>query len=132
MKVLKKHILKEFLGVLRITTLAFITLFLLMDIVEKVDDLIEHNVPLWTGLNYFLFKLPFMFCQVAPVSVLLAVLISLGTLNKNGEITAVKAGGISLMNALSALFVSGILISALVIVIKESVTPATNKLVDKI
>jgi lipopolysaccharide export system permease protein len=131
-RILKKHILKEFIGALCITTLAFVTLFLLVDIVERVDDLIEHNVPLWTGVYYFLYKVPFIFCQVSPVAVLLAVLISLGTLNKYGEITSIKAGGISLMSALSPLFVSGILISAFVIIINESLTPVTNKLVDSI
>jgi lipopolysaccharide export system permease protein len=131
-KVLKKHILKEFISVLWITTLAFVTLFVLVDIVEKVDDLIEHNVPLWTGFNYFFYKIPFIFCQVSPVAVLLAVLISLGILNKYGEITSIKAGGISLMSVLSPLIVSGILISALVITVNESVTPVTNKLVDAI
>jgi lipopolysaccharide export system permease protein len=113
-KVLKKHILKEFISALWITTLAFVTLFLMVDIVEKVDDLIEHNVPLWTGFNYFLYKIPFIFCQVSPVAVLLAVLISLGILNKYGEITSIKAGGISLLSVLSPLLVSGFLISALV------------------
>jgi lipopolysaccharide export system permease protein len=131
-KVLKKHILKEFISVLWITMLAFVTLFLMVDIVEKVDDLIEHNVPLWTGFNYFLYKIPFIFCQVSPVAVLLAVLISLGILNKYGEITSIKAGGISLLSVLSPLLVSGFLISALVTTINESVTPVTNKLVDAI
>ncbi len=131
-KVLKKHILKEFIGVLWITVLGLSALFLLVDIVEKVDDLIEHSVPLSTGFKYFLFKIPFIFCQVSPLAVLLAVLISLGILNKNGEITAVKAGGISLISALSPLFISGIIISAFVLIINESVTPVTNKLVDSI
>lgn len=131
-KVLKKHILKEFAGILWITVLAFMALFLLVDIVEKVDDLIEHSVPLWTSVNYFLFKLPFIFGQVLPIAVLLAVLISLGILNKNGEITAVKAGGISLTSVLSPLFAAGIVISALVFIVNESVTPVTNRVVDSI
>lgn len=131
-RVLKRHIFKEFLRVFSITLVAFVALFLLVEIVEKSDDLIEHHASILTSVYFFLYQVPFFFCQVAPVAVLLSVLISLGTLNKHGEITAVKAGGISLTSAISPLFVAGVFMVALVIIINESVTPVANKAVSAI
>ena len=126
--VLKRHILVEFLKVMALTVAAFIALFLLIDIVENADDFMEHDAPFMVAAGYFLLRIPYIFCQVSPIAVLLAVLISLGAMNKHGEISAIRAGGISLMSAFSILFAAGLAITAVVIVINETVTPATAKL----
>ena len=128
MKVLKLHILAEFSKVLAITVLAFTALFLLINVVEKIDDLMEHGAPLAVSVKYFLLRVPYIFCQVSPIAVLLSVLLSLGTLNKAGELTAIKAGGISLTSAFSILIVAGFAISAVVVIINETVTPVTSRM----
>ncbi|MEE9613544.1 MAG: LPS export ABC transporter permease LptG [Thermodesulfobacteriota bacterium] len=132
MKLLQRYILGEFLKLLTLTTLAFITIFMLVDVVEKVDDLIEHGVPFGTGARFFLYKIPFILCQVAPISVLLAVLLSLGILNRHGEIMAIKAGGVGIVRALSPLFAAGAVATVLVFFVSESIVPTTNRLVDSI
>jgi lipopolysaccharide export system permease protein len=132
MKILHRHILKEFLKVLLITLTAFIALFLIVDVVENLDDFLENNVPLIICVQFFLYKIPAIFFQISPMAMLLAVLLSLGVLNKNNEITAIKAGGIGLLRALAPLFVCGIIMSICVIFINESITPMTNKAYDKL
>ena len=42
-----------------------------------------------------LLKLPFMFVQLTPASLLLAVIASFGIMNRNQELTALKSSGIS-------------------------------------
>lgn len=132
MKILHKHILKEFLKILLITLTAFIALFLIVDIVENLDDFIENKVPPLVCAQFFLYKIPAIFFQISPMAMLLAVLLSLGVLNKNNEITAIKAGGIGLLRALFPLFVCGIIMSVSVIFINESITPMTNRAYDKL
>lgn len=128
MKILEKHILSEFLKLLAITTVSLVSLFILVDVIEKVDDMIEHNVPAAEGVMFFLYKLPALMGQVSPIAILLSVLLSLGLLNRHGEITAIKAGGISLMRALSPLVATGLVASFLVIIVNETITPTTNRL----
>ncbi len=127
MKIIQKHILKEFLRLLAITVIAMLALFLVVEVVEKADDLLEKGMPLSTGVTYFLYKIPSLFSLTVPVSVLLAVLISLGLLNKNSEITAIKAGGVSLMKMVSPLIVCGLFISLIVIGLNEVVIPHTER-----
>jgi len=127
MKIIQRHILGEFLKVLLITLVAFIALFLIVEIVEKLDDLLENNVQPIVYVKFFAYKIPAIFFQVSPMAMLLAVLLSLGILNKNGEITAIKAGGIGLLRALAPLLVCGIIMSIGVIFINESITPMANK-----
>ncbi|HHL40117.1 MAG TPA: LPS export ABC transporter permease LptG [Deltaproteobacteria bacterium] len=132
MKVLDRYILSEFLKVLAMTVLSILFLFMLIEVMEKLDDLIEKGVPARESLAFFVYKIPFVLGQISPVAVLLAVLISLGTLSRQGEITAVRAGGISMVRAVAPLFVCGVAITAAVIYINESVTPFAMRKVNHI
>ncbi len=132
MKILQRHILGEFLKVLMITLTGFIALFLIVEIVENLDDLLEHSVPPLICVKFFIYKIPAIFFQISPMAMLLAVLLSLGILNKNGEITAIKAGGVGLLRALTPLLLFGVIMSIGVIFINESITPMANRAYDSL
>ncbi|MCK4738657.1 MAG: LPS export ABC transporter permease LptG [Deltaproteobacteria bacterium] len=132
MTILRKYILLEFVKVFLLTTLSLVTLFLLVDIVEKGDELLEHGVPLKVAVSFFLFKVPAIICQISPISVLLSVLLSLGLLNRHGEISAIKASGISITTALAPLFLAGIVITLVIIFISETAAPPANRIVENI
>ncbi len=130
MKILEKYIISEFSKLLTIATLAFIVLFIMVDLFENMDNLIKFHVPLLSGLAFFSYKIPFIITQVSPVAVLVAVLLSLGILAKHGEITAMKAGGVRLLRTVMPLLFSGLVISLAVILLNEYVTPGAMKKVD--
>ncbi len=130
MRLVQKYMLSEFLKLLAIALGAFVALFLMVDLFENIDLLMKHNVPLSESINFFAWKLPFIIGQVSPVAVLVASLVSLGLLSKHGEITAIKAGGIRLLRAVGPLLFAGLVISVLVILMNEYVTPAALKKTD--
>ena len=130
MKILEKHVLSEFLRLLAMAMAGFIVLFITIDLFENVDTLIEHKVPFLASFIFFIYKLPFIAGQVSPVAVLVAVLLSLGILSKNGEITAMKAGGVKLLRAVYPLLAAGLVISLAIILMNEYITPAAQKKVD--
>ncbi|MBI5599060.1 MAG: LPS export ABC transporter permease LptG [Deltaproteobacteria bacterium] len=132
MKILERHILGEFAKVLLVTAASLIALFLIIDIVENADRLIENAVPSGEAVKFFLFKIPAIIPQVFPMAVLISVLLSLGILNRYGEITAIKAGGIGLIKVLRPLIVTGIVISGFVMVVNEAIAPPAKKAVDRI
>jgi lipopolysaccharide export system permease protein len=132
MKVLDRYIFKEFLKIFTITILSFISLYLLVDIFEQIDDLLELHVPLLASVQIFIYKIPFIFYQVSPVAVLMATLLTMGILSRHSEITAVKAGGISIVRCIMPLLLCGLLISFLNIILNETITPVTNKKTDSI
>lgn len=132
MTVIKKHILIEFLKVLLFTFTAFCSLFVLIDFIEKVDDFMDNKASAGVMFMYFLYKTPFIFSQVIPISVLMATLISLNILNKNNEITALKSSGTNLIDAFSPLFVAGLAISVFVFFLNEVVTPSAKRLSSEI
>ena len=72
------------------------TLFVLLTLFDLLDDIIRNRIPVIVVLDYFTFLTPQIFMLVIPMSILLAILINFGILEKNSEITAIKAGGWSL------------------------------------
>ena len=127
MKILQRYITFEFLKILVLTMASLLMLLFVVEVVEKVDDLMEHGVPFTTGLYYFLYKLPALFTQVSPMAVLLATLLAINILNRHNEITAIKASGISIARFITPLLICGVIISGAVILINESVTPHTER-----
>ena len=84
-------------------------------------------MPLVPSVAFFFYNIPFIISEIAPMATLLSVLLTLGILAKHGEITAIKAGGVKLFNALMHLFITGLIISGSLFIMNETVTPAMNK-----
>jgi len=127
MKVLERYILGEFTKLLVMAVAAFIILFVVVDVFENMDDLMERGVPLGRSVAFFAYKIPFIVGQVSPIAVLLAVLLSLGIFARHSEVTAIKAGGIRLSSVLKPLLAAGLAISVGVILMNETLTPAAMK-----
>lgn len=130
MKTLSKYIVSEFLKLLAIAVVAFIMLFLMIDLFENMNNIMKNNVPLWPAMTFFIYRIPFIVGQVTPIAVLLSVLLTLGILARHGEITAIKAGGIRLLKVFVPLFISGAIISAGVLMLNEYVAPITLRKAD--
>lgn len=127
MKLLYRHIAVEFFKIFSMTITTLVVLFLMVEMVEKVDDLIEQSVPFVTSLMYFALQLPFIISQITPIATLMSVLLCLSILNKNNELTVVKAAGIDLIRAFTPLFIIGAIISLAVLLTNEWLTPLSVK-----
>jgi LPS export ABC transporter permease LptG len=63
---------------------------------DLVGDILRNHIPLSTVGDYLINLTPSMLYQIAPLAVLIAVLVTFGVLNRNSELIAMKATGISL------------------------------------
>ena len=61
-----------------------------------MGDMIRNKIPLAEMFTYLFFLTPEMIYEMLPFSVLVAVLVQLGVLSKQNEITAFRACGVSL------------------------------------
>lgn len=127
MKILTRYIIKEFLKILTLTLAAFISLYLIIDIFEQIDNLIEHHASFKDGLIFFLYKIPFIFYQVSPVAVLMATLIAIGILGRHSEVIAAMASGVSVLRLFLPFFVLAAIISIVNFIFSESIIPYTNQ-----
>lgn len=127
MKIIVRHILNEFLTIFFLCVVTLVSIYLIIDLFEKIDDLMENNATLSEGLRFFLYKIPFILYQIMPVATVLATLLSLGILSKNVEVTAMKAGGISIFKIIYPLIAASAAISVLSFIINEFIAPPAKR-----
>jgi len=122
---ISRYLLKRFFHIFILALATFIGLYLLIDFFEKVDDLLEYKAGLDLSLFYFALKIPLIFTQVCPMAVLMAVFMTIGGLARTSELTALHAGGVSLMRIAVPLITTAWLISLLLLLVNETLVPSS-------
>ncbi len=132
MRTLDRYLLREFTTYLVLGLLGFITIFIVVDVFEKIDVFLDHRAPLGLVFGFYLFRIPEVVTRVLPVALLLATFLALGQLNKFGELTAMRAAGLSLVRILAP--VLGLASIAVVggLALSEMVVPGANRQRDRI
>ena len=111
-KILDRYVLNRFLTVFLSALIAFVTIFLVVDVVENLDKFIDAKMPRRAVVAYYLYTLPWFTSIALPMATLLATFFSMGLLDKRNEITAMKASGLSIRRIGAPLLAVGLLISA--------------------
>jgi len=95
-RILDEYVVREFLGTFLLVLSGFVLLMLVFTFFDLVGDILRNHIPLLTVGAYLVNLTPDMLYQIAPLAVLIAALVTFGVLNRNSEIIAMKATGISL------------------------------------
>mgnify|MGYP001228396543 CR=1 FL=1 len=111
MRIISKYVLQTFTPILALTLSAFVGVYLIVDFFEKIDDLLEKQANALTVVLYFAYKTPAIAVQGIPMAALLATLITLGILNRNREIVALKAAGLNAFSYVGPILAAAALLS---------------------
>jgi LPS export ABC transporter permease LptG len=120
---LDRYILARFLGVLALVTASILLLALIVDYADHVDKIAKNLPPRSAVLGYYRYFLISIGVQIAPFSVLLATMISLGLVSKHNEDTAFKASGVSLPRLSAGILAVTFLAAGFVFTLGEYVLP---------
>lgn len=123
--ILDRYLLKQFCKNMLLMLTAFTAIYILVDFFERIDEFIQAGKPMSLAARYFFLKIPFMVDQIIPVSILLAGVITLGLLNHNGELLALKAGGIYMSRVTIPIVIGASLFTLLALVNSEWFLPPT-------
>jgi len=126
MKILDRYILGEFLKSVGLGLVAFLSIFSIVDIFEKMDVFIDNHSRLVDIALYFFYKLPYLLALVLPVALLLAALLSLGQLQRHNELAAMTTSGVSLVRILRPVFLASAVFSILSFAFTETILPTAN------
>lgn len=127
MKILDKYVVKQFLQIFFFGILAFILIFLIIDMMENLDDFIDKDVPANIMAHYYVVFIPEMVRLITPVAVLLAALFTVGKMSGQNELAAIKAGGVSLYRFMLPFLVTAFLISIFSVYFGGFIVPYANK-----
>jgi LPS export ABC transporter permease LptG len=124
---LDEMILRDFAMYLGMILASFILLTLVFTFFELLSDIVRNHVPMLMVGQYLLNVTPSMIYIMTPLSVLLAVLTTIGLLQKTNEITAMKATGTSIYRVIFPVFVIAAAISAGLFFFDQFYIPAANQ-----
>jgi len=125
LKLIDRHLLREFAVPMAICLTAFTGIFILFDVFDNVADFAQAKPPFSTILRYYLFMIAPTMQYLLPASMLLGTLFALWQLSKSSELTAMRACGISLRRILAPFVLSGCLASILLTLAFETFIPPT-------
>ncbi len=112
--ILDGMVLRDFMLYLAMIMATLLILTLVFTFFELLTDIVRNRVPLLMVAEYLLDLSPSLIYLMAPMTVLLAILITFGLMEKYSELTAMKATGMSVYRTampvlvLSALFAVGL------------------------
>jgi len=123
MKILRNYFLKEFIGPLLIVLGVVTFVMILGNLIQIANLIINKGVEISSVLKLFMLMIPSLLTYTVPISVLTAVLLSLGRLSGDNEITAIKASGINLFSLILPLLIVGLILSLILVVFNDRVIP---------
>jgi lipopolysaccharide export system permease protein len=90
-----------------------------------MDKFLNSDISLVGAMEYVLLKVPFMFVQFTPASILLATIMVFGLMNRSNELLAIKSSGISVYFLLKPAILVGVILAALMFFLGETLIPVT-------
>lgn len=123
MRILERYILKSVLGLFATCLLTFLFLYVIIDVFSHLDEILKQKVAIDTLATYYLSYLPIIFVQIAPIACLLAILYTFGKLNRDNEIIAMRASGLSIFQVSKTTLLFGVILSVAVFLVNDRIVP---------
>ena len=124
---LDNYVIFEFLKTFTLVLATFVLLMLLFTFFELLGDIIRNRSPFIVVGEYLLNLTPSMIYLIAPLSVLIAVLVVFGGLNRSNELTAMKATGISIYRIVVPILAIASVLAVALFVFNETYIPGANR-----
>jgi len=132
MKILNRYLSQQFLKNFILVSSTLSGIYFLVDFFERLDNFLGAGQSLGLALKYFLLKIPFMMDMMQPISILLAGILTLGLLNHNHELMALKAGGISIKRITAPILAAALICTIIALSMAQWLLPATEAATDRI
>jgi len=123
MRILNRYVAQIYLRFFGLCLGAFTAIYLVVDFMERIAKFAKAGAHWYHIALYFLWKTPEIVGQAAPLAVLMATLLTLGTLSMSSELTAMRGCGVSLTRISTPILLLAVLISLLTLFIGEMVLP---------
>lgn len=127
MKTIDVYILRQFIVTALFALVAFALIFILVDMMENLDDFIDRNATADIILMYYLYFLPEIVKLMIPLAMLLSALFTTGRLSTFNELIALKSSGMSLYRFMIPLVAFAVIVSGVSVYFNGWVVPSANK-----
>lgn len=110
MPIFGRYLLKNYLNVLLLSVVSFITI-LLVSRLEEIAHFASLGAPLGCLFAFTLYQIPYILPIAIPISCLISAMILFQRLSQTHEITALRASGLSLKQIIAPILIAGAFLS---------------------
>ena len=126
-KILDRYIVKKFLTTFLIALLVVILLVIIFDISEKIENFVQHEVPLQSIVfDYYVNFIPYFINMFSPLFVFITVIFFTSRMAANSEIIAILSGGVSYHRMMVPYMFSAAVIALLSLILNLYIIPRSN------
>lgn len=123
---LSRYILRALAGPFLFSLSTLMFLFLLQFVMKFIDQLVGKGLTAWVIIELMALNLAWMVVLAVPMSVLVATLMAFGEMSSRNEITAMKAGGMSIQRMIAPVIIAALLVAILLVWFFNGVLPEAN------
>ena len=127
MTILDQYIIKKFLVILFYTTLAFIVIFIVVDLIEHLDKFLSSKADLSYSIIYYIYYIPYIIILTLPINMLLSSLFALGSMAQHNELISCLSAGISLYRTVFPILILAFIISVSSGIANEMIVTKANR-----
>lgn len=124
--ILTRYLLRAHLGPFLFALTALTGILFLNAVAQRLEDLTGKGLGWRPIVEFLVLSLPHTVALTLPMATLVAVLYTFSELAAHNELTAVKAGGVSLKRLMMPLLGVGIILSEFMFVFNDRVLPEAN------
>jgi LPS export ABC transporter permease LptG len=133
---LDRYVTRRLVAPILFVLLSTVSLYVIVDLTDHLDEMATNKPPAEVVVGYYWNLIPQAVMDVLPLALMIGVLILLTVLERQLELTALKAAGVSLYRLVVPVLLVGALGVAAMWVLGESAVPQSNsrasKLLDRI
>ena len=129
-RLLDRYVGARYLRMLMLAFVSLLALFYIGTFLDLSDKLFKGQADGWMFMRYLWYSTPQIIVFVLPSAVLVAVLGTIGGLMRNGELTVMRACGVSLYRTALPLMVLGLMWSGMLFLFDEHVLATSKRKAD--
>lgn len=126
-RILDRYIIRKFLGTFFFSLVLIISIAVVFDFAEKIDNFMEKNAPVKAIIfDYYLNFIPYFTTLFSPLFVFISVIFFTSKMAANTEITAILNSGMSFRRMMWPYFISSLFIAIFTFLLTNFVIPKAN------
>lgn len=123
MRLLDRYVIRNFLQAYFYCIAGFLSIWLIFDISDNISTFIDEHFGVALTVKYYATQVPEVFIILLPVSLLLALLFTLGRMSRANEIVSMLTAGVSIPRVLAPLIGMGLVTVAASFALNYSLAP---------
>ncbi len=125
-RTINRYLLRQHLAPLGFALTALTSLMLIQQVAKQLSSLLGKGLPTGVIIEVFVLSLPFIIAVTLPMAVLVAVLHVFTRLAGDNEITALQAGGVSMLRLVTPVLGGAAGVAVLSFLWNDQLLPRTN------